>query len=178
MASASPASVWTALSARRSLPLLDVAGVERYLARLLKEDKEELFHRPVRVTSDIGDYLQRIAEPMDLSTIRSRFRAGRYATYGQLLDDVERVSSNCLEYNGDDHEYAPLARAMRDRGRALLLQAIEAWESRDAFAGAAARLCKALLSSLTHHRYGGPFTIRLQDSDIWDDYRAKSAASR
>ena len=135
----SPASVLSALQCRLGSPLVDLAGTERLLARLLREDSSELFSRPVRVTADIADYYERVPNPMDLSTLRTRFRAGQYATYQQLFDELERIWANCILYNGEPgtHPISDRAAALRDKARRALLQSIEQWERRDAFEGAA-----------------------------------------
>ena len=173
----SPSSVLSALLPRLSSPLLDLAGTERFLARLFKDDKEEAFHRPVK-TAAAPDYYDRIAHPMDLSTVRTRFRSGHYATYQQLFDDVERIWANCIQYNGepDTHYLSAKAASLRDKARLALLRAIEAWDKRDAFEGAAARKCQQLLTAITHsnNEIAQPFTVKLDTTDIWDDYSKKS----
>ena len=63
------------LSLRSGLPLLDVVGIDRFLQRLFDEDKERHFHRPVK-ESEAPDYYQRTAHPMDLSTVKSRYKGG------------------------------------------------------------------------------------------------------
>ena len=162
-----------ALSLRSSLPLVDVVGTERFLQRLFDEDKDRYFHRPVKAAEAPG-YYERTAHPMDLGTVRQRFKAGEYASYGELLRDVERIWSNCREYNGEGHPISLIAEAMREKARAALLQSIEAWERRHTFAGTAGHKCRALLHSVTRHKYGADFNISLRDSEIWDDYSAKS----
>jgi Bromodomain len=168
-----PPSVLSSLLPLLDLPLVDVAGTERFLSRVLKEDNSEAFHRPVKVTPDIADYSQRIRRPMDLSTVRSRFRGGQYATYRQLFDDVELIWDNCIEYNGEDHYLAVKANALRDKSRLHLLRAIEHWERRDEFTGAAAKRCKDLLNKLCNSEIGTPFTLPLHTTEIWNDYKSK-----
>jgi len=171
--------VLAALVPRLSCPLVDLAGTERFLARLFKEDKDEVFHRPVKATPDIADYYDRIPHPMDLSTVRTRYHSGHYSCYQQLFDDVERIWANCIQYNGepDTHPISKQAAQLRDKARLALLRTIEAWEKRDAFEGAAARKCQQLLTHITHtHKEAAnPFTIKLQHTEIWEDYRKKSA---
>ena len=171
----SPSSVLSALVPRLSAPLVDVAGTERFLARLFKEDKDEAFHRPVKATPDIADYYDRIAHPMDLSTVRSLYRSGRYPTYRALFDDVERIWANCILYNGEpgSHYLSDKAALYRDKARLLLLRSIEAWEKRDAFEGAAARKCQQLLTHIKDKAAAEPFKLKLQSTDIWEDYRKK-----
>ena len=174
--SSSSSAVWSALTARSSLPLLDVVGTDRFLSRLFDDDKLKLFHRPVK-EKDAPEYFSRIRQPMDLSTVRQRYKAGRYSQYGDLLSDVELIYSNCREYNGEEHQYGRYALELRDKSRAALLSCIEAWERRDAFTGHAAKQCKSLLTYLINHRYGADFNIQLEGSDIWDDYKSKSDLS-
>ena len=175
----SASSVLSSLLPRLSSPLLDLAGTERFLSRVMKDDKDEAFHRPVKVTPDIADYYQRISHPMDLSTVRSRFRSGQYATYQQLFDDVERIWDNCIQYNGQPgtHYMSDRAALYRDKARLSLLRSIESWEKRDAFEGSAARKCQQLLAHILHgHKeLSQPFTLKLDSTEIWEDYRKKSA---
>ena len=178
----SPSSVLSALLPRLGSPLVDLAGTERFIARLFKDDTEELFHRPVRAVPPIQDYYERVPQPMDLSTVRGRFRSGQYLTYRQLYDDVERIWSNCITYNGEPstgHFASRHADACRDKARLALLRTIEAWDKRDAFEGPAARKCQQLLAHITNadKEAAAPFTMKLSESDIWEDYRAKSATA-
>ena len=170
--SSSAAAVWSALTARSSLPLLDVVGTEKLLSRLFDDDKQKVFHRPVK-EKDAPQYYSRIQQPMDLTSLRQKYKAGKYSHYGELLHDLELIWSNCIEYNGEDHSFAAYAVDLRERSRAALLHTIEAWERRDAFTGNAAKQCKSLLTYLINHRYGADFNISLEGSDIWDEYKQK-----
>ena len=168
--------MWSALTARSSLPLVDVVGTDKFLSRLFDEDKQRLFHRPVK-EKEAPEYYSRIRHPMDLSTLRSKYKAGKYSSYGELLHDLELIWSNCIEYNGEGEDgayYHRIAVELREKSRTALLHTIEAWERRDAFTGNAAKLCKSLLTYLINHRYGDAFNVSLEESDIWQVYKQKS----
>ncbi|GLD92937.1 hypothetical protein PINS_up001529 [Pythium insidiosum] len=71
--------------------------------RLLREQIAELFSRPVDPEGDgCPDYMDVISHPMDLGTIRERSASSFYKTWDMFKIDVERVWSNCRQYNSAD----------------------------------------------------------------------------
>ncbi len=63
------------------------------------------FRRPVNVVETGAlDYYDRIANPIDLGTIRKKLEEGWfYVTKEMFVADVTRMFENCRTYNGPDH---------------------------------------------------------------------------
>ena len=45
------------------------------------------------------DYPEIIQKPMDLSTVKEKLMAGKYATYEDAFNDVQLIWDNCKLYN-------------------------------------------------------------------------------
>ncbi|KAJ1331641.1 Bromodomain-containing protein [Microdochium nivale] len=58
------------------------------------------FKDPVHPATDgVPDYYDKIARPMDLSTIKGKMDRGEYATAGDFAADVRQICSNCYAYH-------------------------------------------------------------------------------
>nr|CDS28243.1 transcription initiation factor TFIID subunit 1 [Hymenolepis microstoma] len=69
------------------------------------------FHLPVdkrRYT----DYYVKIANPMDLDTLRQRCKANRYKNREEFMKDAELILSNCIQYNGQASNLTSIATNM------------------------------------------------------------------
>ena len=63
------------------------------------------FHEPVD-TELVTDYLTVVTDPIDLSLIAKRSKAGDYYTTKLMLrTDLERMCGNCILYNAPDTNY-------------------------------------------------------------------------
>lgn len=78
------------------------------LERLMAFDKANWFLQPVS-TEDAPDYYERIAEPMDWSTIASRIASLTYTTAAAMESDARLVCANALAYNTPDSAIAKTA---------------------------------------------------------------------
>jgi hypothetical protein len=47
----------------------------------------------------VPDYLEKISQPMDFSTMRGRIDSHHYHTIDQFEDDFQLMINNCLTYN-------------------------------------------------------------------------------
>ena len=68
------------------------------LERLMALDRASFFLQPVS-TDDAPDYYERIAEPMDWSTIAARIASLTYTCAAEMEADARRVCTNALAYN-------------------------------------------------------------------------------
>ena len=50
----------------------------------------------------LGDYYDRIKQPMDLSTVKNKFDYRQYANPEEFRDDMQLIAQNCLDYNSPD----------------------------------------------------------------------------
>jgi len=76
----------------------------RILDRLVKEDKEKIFHLPVDLT-DAPDYLDIIRSPMDLFTMRQKVLEYKYPKLEDFEFDFKLMITNCFDYNYRDTIY-------------------------------------------------------------------------
>lgn len=65
---------------------------------LRDKKSSDIFKEPVDV-SKIPDYSEKIANPMDLSTILKKLKAGKYRDSGEVLGDLDLIVENCRSYN-------------------------------------------------------------------------------
>ena len=162
------------LESKLTLRILDVVTAERVLTRLFKDDVLKIFHKPVKVTPDIADYHVRIQRPMDLSSVRKRLLSGRYKTYAEYHNDLTLTFTNCIEYNGADHQFSVSAAALLDRARHYLLHHIKQWEAtRYGFAGITLKKAQSLLAALRTHIYAADFSVPLDTLPLWADYQRR-----
>ncbi|VUZ45277.1 unnamed protein product [Hymenolepis diminuta] len=74
------------------------------------------FHLPVdkrRYT----DYYVKIANPMDLDTLRQRIKANRYKNREEFMRDTDLILSNCIQYNGPASNLTSIATNMLSAAR-------------------------------------------------------------
>ena len=68
---------------------------------------------------------------MDLGTIRSRLETGRYATLGEVADDVRLTFRNALTYNEEGGSISKMASEAREAFEEDLSAIVEAACSKD-----------------------------------------------
>ena len=86
------------------------------LLALVKRVEEQQFAWPFREpvdTSEVPDYLDVIAEPIDLRTIEKRIQnSNHYKSRHMLLADLQLMVDNCKTYNEDGSTYTQCAEAL------------------------------------------------------------------
>ncbi|XP_038056718.1 ATPase family AAA domain-containing protein 2-like [Patiria miniata] len=70
------------------------------LTRLANEKKFRHFLRPVDL-EEVPDYMVVIKNPMDLSTMMNKINSHHYNSGRDMLDDIDLICQNALEYNPD-----------------------------------------------------------------------------
>ncbi|KAL3869832.1 hypothetical protein ACJMK2_042465 [Sinanodonta woodiana] len=85
------------------------------LNKLGRDRKFAIFTKPVDI-EDVPDYYEIIKQPMDLSTMMSKIDLHQYQCVKELLQDIDLICSNALEYNPDKD---PQSRSIRHRACAL-----------------------------------------------------------
>ncbi|KAG8714750.1 hypothetical protein FRC11_007261 [Ceratobasidium sp. 423] len=79
---------------------VDVKRCERILASLRRAENAFIFERPVDPIKDgCPTYLDEIKHPMDLGTMGTKLRNGKYKTMDNFKSDVELIVSNCRAFN-------------------------------------------------------------------------------
>lgn len=81
-----------------------------------KKTKHALpFLRPVDpIALGIPNYPTIITQPMDISTLEQKLKAGQYASLDAFVNDFELIVSNCFKFNGENHDISRNARNLRE----------------------------------------------------------------
>ncbi|GAA5825196.1 hypothetical protein JCM3770_002346, partial [Rhodotorula araucariae] len=88
----------------------EVTACRALLKKLSKSNEAFMFKKPVDpVKSGAVDYYDRIANPMDLSTMGAKLAAGVYPDTDAFRDDFKLIISNAKQYNGDHSHVGLLA---------------------------------------------------------------------
>lgn len=74
------------------------AAMARLLDAIFQKDAQEIFTEPVDI-DEVPDYMDVVTHPMDLSTIRSKLRDGKYDSLDDMENDFNLMIQNCLAYN-------------------------------------------------------------------------------
>jgi hypothetical protein len=56
------------------------------------------------------DYLMQVSVPMDFSTVENKLK--NYFSMTEFRDDLSMIFSNCVSYNGVNHEFGQYARSI------------------------------------------------------------------
>lgn len=97
---APPTPAASSSSASSSSQKVDVKRCERILASLRRSENAFIFERPVDPIKDgCPTYLDEIKHPMDLGTMGTKLRNGKYKTMDDFKSDVELIISNCRAFN-------------------------------------------------------------------------------
>ncbi|KAG8708250.1 hypothetical protein FRC09_001362 [Ceratobasidium sp. 395] len=79
---------------------IDVKKCERILTGLKRVENVGLFERPVDPVRDgCPTYLEEIKHPMDLGTVGTKLRAGKYKTMEAFKGDFDLIIRNCRQFN-------------------------------------------------------------------------------
>jgi hypothetical protein len=87
--------------------------------KLIRFDHTRLFIQPVK-KEVVPDYYEKIQNPIDLETIRSKGKRGEYKTAQDFINDLKLMIDNSDQYNGPDHEITAQARCIYEEGLKLL----------------------------------------------------------
>lgn len=66
------------------------------------------FHRPVS-SKKFPDYPLIVSDPIDLTTIKTKVRHGKYKRFNEFLMDLKLMRDNCCKYNGEEHSLTKIA---------------------------------------------------------------------
>lgn len=86
----------------------------RLLDQIFAKDAQEIFTEPVDI-EEVPDYTDVVTHPMDLSTMRSKLRDGKYTTLDDMENDFILMIQNCLAYNNKDTIFYRAGIRMRDQ---------------------------------------------------------------
>lgn len=95
-----------------SLQIEHIQSLVRPILRNLMQHPRnvDLFNVPVDpVLLGLTDYFQRISNPMDLGTIRSRLNRGMYESVSAVAKDIMLVFKNAMVYNDPENSVHQLA---------------------------------------------------------------------
>lgn len=88
----------------------EVTACRAVLKKLHKAPSAFMFKKPVDpVKTGAVDYYDRIANPMDLSTLGAKLAAGSYADRYAFRDDFKLIVANAKQYNGAESPIGALA---------------------------------------------------------------------
>lgn len=83
---------------------LNVNLLKDLMSSLIDHPLSVEFRKPVdHVTLGLCDYLDRVKNPMDLSTINHNLNYRFYNTVEQMLIDIQLIWKNCKIYNPETH---------------------------------------------------------------------------
>lgn len=91
--------------------------IRQLIAGIKKTKNGGNFRKPVRELWPLlwDDYTQKVENPVDLSLFEAKLRDNRYATYGDLKQDVRLLFQNCVIFNGENHIVTTAAASVRDQ---------------------------------------------------------------
>lgn len=89
-------------------------AMSRLLDSIFSKDAQEIFTEPVDV-EEVPDYMNVVTHPMDLSTMRTKLRDGKYDTLDDMENDFNLMIQNCLAYNNRDTIFYRAGVRMRDQ---------------------------------------------------------------
>jgi Bromodomain len=89
------------------------------LNALIREDRHEIFYQDVS-DEDAPQYSTIIAQPMSLSAIQRKLRAGTIDSFAAMRSDLLLICANALEYNPDDSIFYQEAKRVRREGLRIL----------------------------------------------------------
>ncbi|CAN8304620.1 unnamed protein product [Cochlearia groenlandica] len=87
--------------------------IDVVLQNTLRKDTYGVYSDPVD-PEELPDYHERIANPMDFSTVRTKLDSGAYASLEQFESDVFLICTNAMEYNSADTVYYRQARTIHE----------------------------------------------------------------
>lgn len=90
------------------------AAMGRLLDSLFAKDANEIFTEPVDL-EEVPDYKDVVTHPMDLGTMRTKLRDGKYQSLDEMENDFNLMIQNCLAYNNKDTFFYRAGVRMRDQ---------------------------------------------------------------
>ncbi|KPA81268.1 putative bromodomain factor 2 protein [Leptomonas pyrrhocoris] len=103
-----------------------------FAQKLWEADTLAMFHHPVSAT-EVPEYYDVIAEPMDLSTIRQKIAEDKYSTDSEVEDDVALMLSNALDFNAKGSPWHDLAKKIKNAYPAMAQQSGLAFDDDQVF---------------------------------------------
>lgn len=98
--------------------------MERMLAKLRKEDPEQIFEDPV--TEDIApEYFSMVSHPICFKDVERKVREMDYNTVHDLERDIEQMVANCYTYNGEQSSFSTEGRKVEKKLKTLMRKARE-----------------------------------------------------
>jgi len=83
----------------------ELAECKTILKGIIDDDMSEAFREPVDWEAyELYDYPEIIKEPMDLGTIETKLKSGKYPNSDAYAHDVKLVWKNAMEYNRADSD--------------------------------------------------------------------------
>lgn len=89
-------------------------AMSRLLDSIFTKDSQEIFNEPVDI-QEVPDYMDVVTHPMDLSTMRTKLRDGKYEKLDDMENDFNLMIQNCLAYNNKDTIFYRAGVRMRDQ---------------------------------------------------------------
>ncbi|KAL6305105.1 hypothetical protein BKA93DRAFT_230818 [Sparassis latifolia] len=126
----------------------------------------EAFLKPVSKT-DVPDYYDVIANPMDLQTMLRKVKQKQYKSKREFKDDLDLIWSNCFTYNAtENHPLRMCARRLKVKAEKLLKNITDWKERADPVipADISIRCVTPLLNGVTVNGHGPPYTPALMKS--------------
>ena len=103
------------------------ARLRRHLEELRKERCATWFLVPVQPSKErISGYSKKVKHPMDLDTITNKLSENKYASFRDILDDINLIFANTQVFNGPRHSVTKDAWKMREKLLAMLQSSGEA----------------------------------------------------
>lgn len=68
----------------------------------------------------LTDYPVIIKKPMDLGTLKSNLKSGKFSSIGEFLDDLQLIWTNCKTYNMEGSEIWKLAQTLEKLSKKLI----------------------------------------------------------
>ena len=88
--------------------------MEKIVDKLYARQDVEPFREPV-AWRELGlfDYPELIKQPMSLSEVKAKLKAGQYRNPAECADDVNLIWKNCMTYNMDGSDFHKLANKLK-----------------------------------------------------------------
>ena len=106
-----------------NLPILneDNIKLKSIIDSLEKDPRAFDFLVPVDyIAFGLTDYPVIIKKPMDLGTLKSNLKSGKFSSIGEFLDDLQLIWTNCKTYNMEGSEIWKLAQTLEKLSKKLI----------------------------------------------------------
>ena len=103
-----------------SRPKANIVDQMRLIVMKTKQHRRAWpFLKPVS-KNEAPNYLEIVAQPMDLSLLEKNVNEGKYHTIDQFERDLRLIFSNCYQYNGLDSVYSKSAKELEEYVNTLM----------------------------------------------------------